>query len=401
MPKPEQGHFHCIECGTLFEAAVMDPRAQRCPVCGNPPTGKILAGTERDRVAASVVRSDSPQSSTPPELHGVSRDTREIYEATVEAQKKKRHGRVKRTKRKEKKSKQATVLVVLWLMLMVATVLIVKHFTADEEAVVQFEVTQERERQRAVYEAQKNRMTLEAALPQCEAAMTSFLNAPSSASKAQFVYRGADLSGMMARYYRNNPSFSSTRGSIKITRADLLKFEGKKVIGSLCRNSLGEKFEAVFVQVGKEWKIDWLSLIRYDETSWPLFQSGVDGDEGEFRLYMRVRDTNKDLEQKEMSIVFYKPSMYVKNEFTGLASSAVQVGVDTPLGKRIKELLDSEDGLTHDVYGLPTEEFDPPGYHRVRVKLRLNKKEGKPVSMELLKIIANDWYGIEQLKEKN
>ena len=201
MPKPEQGHFHCIECGTLFEAAVMDPRAQRCPVCGNPPTGKILAGTERDRVAASVVRSDSPQSSAPPELHGVSRDTREIYEATIEAQKKKRHGRVKRTKRKEKKSKKVVVLIVLWLVLMVATVFIVKHFTADEE-IAELEVNEEREKQRAVYEAQKKRMILEAALPQCEAAMTSFLNAPSSATKAQFVYRGADLSGMMARYYR-------------------------------------------------------------------------------------------------------------------------------------------------------------------------------------------------------
>ena len=43
-------------------------------------------------------------------------------------------------------------------------------------------------------------------------------------------------------------------------------------------------------------------------------------------------------------------------------------------------------------YGLNIGLLDPPGYHRVRVKMRL-KKEGNEHSFELLEILANHWYG--------
>lgn len=397
MATLEHGHYHCIECGTLFEAAVTGQRDQRCPTCGHPPTGKVLAGAPRSRTAVSLEESSKHQPSAARDLHGVSQDSREIYEATLEAQSKKGHGRVKRSKRKTKKSKKIIVFIGVWLALMVATVFLVKYFSAEEnETIAQLEVDQERENKRKEYELQKKRAVIEAAVPKCEQVMSKFLNASSPATKAQYVYQGVRLSGVMARYYRNNPSFSSTRSILKITWADTLEFDNKKVIGAMCQNSLGEKFEAVFINNGTEWRIDWLSLIRYDAKPWSLFQAGPDGDEGEFRLYMRVRDSNKNLEQREMSIVFYKPKMYVKNDVSYLASSPVLVAVDSPLGIKIKGMLDRAGEQKKDAHGFPVGDVDLPGYHRVRVKLRLHKKEGAPSHMELLEITANDWYGMEQ-----
>ena len=141
--------------------------------------------------------------------------------------------------------------------------------------------------------------------------------------------------------------------------------------------------------------------MRYDDRSWSLFPAGKEGAEGEFRLYMRVRDTNEDFEQKEMSLVFYKPTMFFKDEYRGVASDPVMVRIDSDLGRRIAALLDQEDALEKvirkDVHGLSIGLIDPSRYHRVRVKMRLHKegRNDKDSRLELLEILANHWYGFE------
>ena len=395
---PVIGHYHCIECGSLFESSIESIRDQRCPVCGNHPTGKVLAGTEKDRVVAPVVRSSDGQSyaKSHPELSGVNQEAEAIYEATLEAQKKQRHGRVKRTKRKQKTNKKIGIMIGSWLASMALIILLVNFFSPeDDDAAVAIEVDTERQRILLVAEEKKKRMQVEAAVRPCEKTMTSFLNAPSAAAKAQYVYQGVKLSGVMNRYYRNNPSFSSTRSVIRLLRGELLDVPGKKMIGTLCQNSLGERFEAIFIYENKEWKVDWKSLVRYDARPWSLFPSGADGAEGEYRLYMRVRDSDEDLESKEMLIVFYKPEMYSKSEYSGLASRSVRVVIASELGKRIQALLKSEESLEKDAYGLTIGITDPPGYHRVRVKIRLHKEEGEEAEMELVDILANHWYDFE------
>lgn len=397
MATLENGHYHCIECGSLFESAIRSLRDQRCPVCGNPPTGKILAGTELDKGVAPVVRSTDGKSQPARELHGENKDTQNIYEATIEAERKQRRGRVKRTKRKERKSMKIWLMIGSWLILMGALVLLMNFLNNDEsQTAVAVEIEAERTRIQAEAEAKKKRMVIEAAAPVCEKTMTEFLNAPSAASKAQYVYQGVKLSGVMNRYYRNNPSFSSTRSKIRILRAEVLDIPGYKAIGTVCQNSLGERFEAIFIDENNEWKIDWKSLIRYDDQSWSLFPSSENGTEGDFRLYMRVRDTDEDLDREEMSVVFYTPGMYTKSDFSGLASKSVSVAVDSPQGKAIQALLDSEaDELEKDPFGYSIGNLDPLGYHRVRARIRINKEEGKEAEMELLEILANHWYGEE------
>lgn len=396
MATLEKGHYHCIECGSLFEASIKDTRDQRCPVCGNPPTGKILAGTELDRAVMPVVRAGDGKSQPARELHGVNQDAKDIYEASLDAQEKQRRGRVKRTKRKEKKNAKIWIMLGSWIALMAAVVLLMNFFNPDEDVETPTsEINSARERVIAQAEAKKKRMTVEAAAPICERTMTAFLNAPSAAGKAQYVYQGVRLSGVMNRYYRNNPSFSSTRSKIRMLRGEILEIPGHKAIGTVCQNSLGERFEAIFIFEHKEWKIDWESLVRYDARSWSLFPSGKDRDEADFRLYMRVRDTDEDLERNDMSIVFYKPGMYTKNDFNGLASKSVRVAIDSPHGMAINEMLKSEDGLEKDAFGFTIGNLDPLGFHRVHVRIRLIKKEGEETQMELVKILANHWYDLQ------
>ncbi len=391
-----RGHYHCIECGTLFESTIREVRDQRCPVCGNPPTGKILAGTALDKSLAQVVRDGTPQPIAPRTLHGVNKDTQEIYEATLEAEGKQRRGHVKRSKRKSKKNRKILMVIGAWIVAMLMVVVLVYTFDQgdDSGAVVQQEDA-ERQKILAKAEEKKRGMVVSASIPPCEKAMTAFLNAPSAAAKAQYVYQGARLSGVMSRYYQSNPSFSSTRSNIRIISGELLDVPGKKVIGTLCQYSLGERFEAIFVEDDHEWKIDWKSLVRYDPRPWSLFVSGRDGDEGEFRLYMRVRDVDEDLERKEMVVVFYKPGMYSKNEFSGMASKSVRVAIDSEAGMKIQRMLDSEEHMEKDALGFTIGHLDPHRYHRVRVRMRLHKKAGEETHMELVKILANDWYGIE------
>jgi hypothetical protein len=135
-----------------------------------------------------------------------------------------------------------------------------------------------------------------------------------------------------------------------------------------------------------------------------VFPAGEDGDVGEFRLYMRVRDTNADFEQKEMTLVFYKPSMFFKDEFRGLASKPVSVMIESKLGRQITELLKQEKQRMsgekddrEDAHGLSLAGVDPERFHRVRVQMKLHKvgKNQHRSELELLKILATDWYGIE------
>lgn len=390
------GHYHCIECGSLFESEILESRDLRCPICGHPPTGRILAGTELDKGTIPVVRSRNPGISPPRELHGVNRDAQEIYEATMASRDTKRRGRVKRTKRREKRNPKVWFMLGGWFALMVVVVSLAKVLSSKEDDLAIPSVTdQERQRMKEEAEASERRMLVEASVSECGQAVSGFLNAPSPEGKAQYVYQGEKIVSVMNRYYLRNPSFSATQGDVRMVRGELLNVEGRKVIGALCRNSLGEWFEVVFIYKNQEWKIDWHSLVRYDEKAWSMFTSGEDGDEGEFRLYMRVRDSNKELDLGEMSVVFYKPKIYLKTEFSGLASKSVRVPIDSELGRRIREIQKSGDGSGKDAYGYTKEGVDPPGYHRVKVRMRLHKKPGEETRMELLEILANHWYGID------
>ena len=402
MARLSKGYYHCLECGALFEAVLKDPREQRCSHCGKPPTGDGLAKMKLG--GAQAASSLSPRPSA--KVHGVSRDSQDIFEATkvsLSSPQEERDDKVRHSKRKEGKGRKPWLIVGGWLALMVGVVVLVKSLDSDELSDSK-SMTQDEETESlvAARKAIEKKRVIDDALPACQQAMIGFQGATTAAGKSQFVYQGVRLSGVMDRHYRDEFSYSSADKQGEIVRAELLDGFPQPVIGAICKNKTGEHWEVIFVLDRKEWKIDWLSMIRHDDQPWVLFPAGEDGEEAEFRLYMRVRDSNEDFERKEMSLVFYKPAMRFKDEFEGEASIPVKVLIDSDLGRSITELLDKEDletwKMRKDKHELSVGLIDPSRYHRVRVKMRLHKegKDGRNLRLELLEILANDWYGIER-----
>ena len=366
-----KGHFHCIECGALFKAEIVALKKQRCSVCGHPPTGKKLAVTAQLKVD------------------------------TLDHAKEQQNDSTKRIKRKKKKNHAIFVMLVTWALLMGLTVGLVKYFSAEEDEGRQVDNSAERERLQLEIEKKQAAEVMKAALPECEKAITQFMNAVSAGAKAQFVYQGRELATEMSRYYSKNPTFSATRSVVKIRNAQLLQNTSNQVIGGLCVNAEGEFFEAIFVHSEGEWKIDWQALVRFDTKQWSLFPSGNDGDEGEFRLYMRVRDSNKQSNSDTINLVFYKPEIYFKETFSGTPSSTVRVATDSDEGKLILKLTAEDAQSKKDEFGSSMKSIDPAGYHRVRVKMKLHKEESES-RLELLEFLSTHWYGdgvVEAQKE--
>jgi len=271
MTTRTKGYYHCLECGALFEAELKNPSDQRCSICGHPPTGKILAGNEEEAITPSLEAKEKKPGELSPipsvQRHGISQDSQEIYEATmttIEAQMESRTGRVKRIKRKAKKGKRRWFFVVGWVVLMMSVIALFKIFgpNEDSDSLDQNGAAAPEKREAAVEEQKKSRMINEA-IPACEKSMSEFLSATSAAAKAQHVYQGVKLSGVMNRYYRDELSFSASDSRAKIVSAELLEGFNMDAIGALCINSQGEKWEAIFIFDEDEWKIDWASLVRF------------------------------------------------------------------------------------------------------------------------------------------
>ena len=99
-----------------------------------------------------------------------------------------------------------------------------------------------------------------------------------------------------------------------------------------------------------------------------------------------------------MSIVFYKPNIFTKGDYSELASPSLSVKLASPIGSKILNMADREESV-EDEMGYPTGELDPPGYHRVRVRVKLHKRKKSAPDMELLEIIDDHWYGIDQVDQ--
>lgn len=399
MPSDNKSYYHCIECGSLFDVLRGESQELLCPHCGCPPTGKADALAQGGQDGRLKPRLGS-------KLHGVNQDTQDIYRATVEsmsAPDSAAMSEIKRAKRKEQKGRKWVFVFGAWFVLMSIIVVGIKLIDMDDGAGASG--NQETEGGNLAVEETERRAFLRAALPQCEQAMSGFLSARTAEGKTQFVHNGIKLSGRITRYYEKNPVYVSESSAFRIVKGELLSMKGHVMVGALCVNSRGENWEVVFIKQGDEWKIDWLAMVRYDDRRWSTFSVSKDGEEGEFRLYMRVRDSNEDIEQKELKLVFYKPTIYRAGEFEGESSKPVSVEIDSDLGRQILRMAEAnqvEEGeWLADSYGLSIGRLDPPRYLRARVRMKLHREGegGKMVRLELLDILAEHWYGVKPIQD--
>lgn len=364
MAIPTKGYFYCKECGALFEAQVIGREKQRCEVCGNPPTGKKFG-------AVSPLHKDAGNS---PEGQPVEPE--------------------KKMRRKRKKRHVVAMIFIVWLLLMALTVFGVKYFSKQDNSIEDPVALEERKKlYRELEREQRNVLTIKEAMPVIKKLIIDFMKATTAEAKAQFVYQGRDIVTEMSRYYNQNSVLAVSEGSLKLQSASLLQNTDKETILVRFINPKKESYEIIFIRSKGEWKIDWRALVRFNSRSWPLFLLGNDGGEGEFRLYMRVKNTNMGANPDVINVAFYKPEIVRKGEFRAVSSPNVEVAADSEAGRLILQLVnakkDNEEAKEKSENSLKA--FDPPGYYRVRVKMKLHK-EGSEKRLELLDILATHWY---------
>jgi hypothetical protein len=291
---------------------------------------------------------------------------------------------------KERIAKQLRVVSISWVVLVVLVVTVVIYFnqSADE-----FADGSNSSQQEAIRQSEAEKQALKFALPKCMSVAKDFLNAKTASAKAQFVYDGVRLSREMEAYYAKQPDFPPSLLQVRPVHYHWLNIPGVDAIGTICQSDTGERIEAIFIREAEEWKIEWKSLVRYSQSDWSLFTSKANGDEAEFRLYMRVMDVGEDLSDGDVLVQFYKPDIFRGHMFDGYASESIRVPIYSMQGKllgRMSEEAALDEG--RDDVGMQISDFDPQHFHRVRVRMKLRMNAKQEPYVELVRILANHWY---------
>lgn len=284
---------------------------------------------------------------------------------------------------------QLRVIFIGWILLVVLVVGIAIYFNRQGEDLT--ESPQQAANDKRQIALEKHAMKL--AIPNCVNAITGFLGAKTPASKAQYVYDGIRLSPEIEAFYANNPDFERSDIQVKVVQYNDLNIAGLNAIGTICQLNTGELFEVVFIPDGQDWKIEWKSFVRYSSTDWSLFSSRENGEEAEFRLYMRVLDVGRDLAGNDMMVKFYKPDIYRRGTYSGYESESVRVPAFSEAGEMIAAMeREGESDGGEDLVGMKISDFDPEHFHRVRVRVRLRKTLDQDPYLQLVDLLAGHWY---------
>ena len=377
-----KGYYHCNECDSLFESQVIGADLQDCPHCGKAVAGIVEIGPKLgvdDDFCLSDDEDDFDQNLAKTGEAG----------ADDKGNDKQVDGDVGEITEKQRVARQLRLISIAWISLVVTAVAVVIYFNqAGEESSISAKT-----QQKQLQQAEADKQSIKLALPKCMKAIKGFLNASSAAAKAQYVYDGVRLSREMEAFYATRPSFRPELKQVRAVHYQSLDIPGVYAIGTICQSEQGERFEVVFIRDGKEWKIEWKSFVRYSESDWTLFTSMANGEEADFRLYMRVMDVGEDLAGGDVLVKFYKPDVFRGRGFDGYASEGVRIPAYGVQGKVVSEMAsqkETADGYDH--VGLRVSDFDPEHYHRVRVRMRLLKNSEQEPRLELVRIISNHWY---------
>lgn len=391
----KKGYFHCAQCGSFSEQTIDYRGVRECPSCGQCMTGEAL---QDKTIARDVdVRSDLNRVILPvdPEGHG-ERHQEEVGMLADEINRDK-VGKIKRTVPVwELQEKSRSRLLLLFIVVVTASCLALIIYTNKDLFLVEPPVVESAvKRKEAAQNDAENRL-LSQSLPNCMLVMKSFLEARDATTRSQFVFHGHDLLEIMEEYYTAHPRSSRGITNVRSIHASILDIDHRLAIGTICEDDSGDRFEAVFIEDNGNWKIDWKSFVRYNPVEWHLFDSANNGDEGVFRLYMRLLEVGDDIAGDDLLVVFYQPDIFRSEPFKAKASESVRVPADSDQGMAIKALVrDRAARGGCDKFGAKLSDFDSEKMHRVRIHVRLHKEASGRHRVELLAIIADHWYGEE------
>ncbi|MDG1357331.1 MAG: hypothetical protein P8P36_03970 [Akkermansiaceae bacterium] len=378
-----EGYYHCNECDSIYESPVIGVSQHTCPNCSNViATGSDISSDTGAGVDFLLSEDEESQLGS-----GARVDASNLSDAGGDDQTEERGSK---TTQKERVAMQLRVVSISWIVLVVFVVGVVIYFnrSAGEHSDAVKSSGYE-----AVRQKETEKQVIKLALPECMRTAKAFLKAETASAKAQFVHDGIRLSREMEAYYAKQPHFPSRLMQLRAVHYQSLNIPGVDAIGTICQTDTGERFEAVFIRDGKEWKIEWKSFVRYSESDWSLFTSRPNGNEAEFRLYMRVMNVGEDLADGDILVQFYKPDIFRGHMFDSYASESIRVPIYSIQGKLLSDLLDNADAVGGtDHVGMQISNFDPQYFHRVRVRMKLGMNAKQEPVVDLLRLLANHWY---------
>lgn len=384
MTATKKNYFHCAKCDSLFEASIVSVGNQKCSNCGRHPGGKLIFHSNRPNRQRPFSESDNSSGG------GMPQSSQGMHSQLSEEVK---------VKSRDLNSSRLWPRVFGLILIVGIGVLVYQLMAPEKLERIEKVDDEDTYAGREVARLSKEKDYLNKEIPKCLRTYNKFLEAGNAAEKSQFVYKGSELSPEMDRYYSENVSLPFASQGVEIVDSHILDHSGKKIIGLIVKNANDELFEIIFVKNKDEWKIDWEFFVRNDTRSWLRFLDEDHGAEGVFRLYVRFKATVEGYDYTNINFVFYKPEIYRVGKYRGEPSPNVIVSLNETSGKILKLIRDKGSKLDKDFLGFDIGKRNPDGYHRVRVKLRVIKREGFPDGLELVDILANHWYGEDIIKQ--
>lgn len=327
------------------------------------------------------------------------------------------HKRVVRRRKKRLKAAptRRNTLVVLWIVGVIGVTIFIGvklefigvklKYRKDQDVVLvpaEQAAREEAAREEAARETTRGEMRayINEHIGECRKVLTEFWKAPSGEIRAQFVCRSQRVTPLMARYSKQH-SERKPAGLVAATGSNLIVGDEFRAIETHWKDEDGVRYEVVFVKEEGEWKIDWEAYVRYCSANWDVFVSGaLDEAAGEFRVLMKeVQVPTKE----HIGVKFYPAGYDSKNRRKGV-SPTVLVRVDSPLGRKVRAVLEGLDRQV--VLGEAAAwKEDPQMMARVRVLLewrrvsewRRDSKDRHKV-MYLNELVAGSWLA-EELAE--
>lgn len=367
MNDPIKSWFHCGHCGSLFESPVGEKDDRFCPECGRSPSlgFEPTPLDSGDLGTNNTVENEGPSE----EKHTTARDHHSL--------------------RKRKKSHLMLKLVGGWTVLLVAIIIGAQWMFQQKQPTRETTVNEKVNKSESTAD---ELAFIDEVMPACNQVFSGFLAAGTPEERNQFVLSPITTASRMARFYSLNPITMIDPTQLHLSKSALLQLPGKKALETLWTTSDGREYDAVFMNEGGEWRLDWDHFVRYSDYPWALFLAGSGDDQGEFRLLARERLADERKDSDDISIVLYAPRFGNGNE-TGFQSPEFLVKRESENGK----LLDATFKLERNherVYGVKIPLNNSEGLIRVRVIV----KRAKNVSdrhFEIEKVIACHWYSVD------
>ena len=140
-------------------------------------------------------------------------------------------------------------------------------------------------------------------------------------------------------------------------------------------------------------RIDWEAFTRYSSEPWVTFVEGRGSQEGEFRLYARVSrsQTTEDV----LGLIFH-PWRDQATEGYRYRSPTVVVERDSVSGRRLEQILAADEAQSDrwEVNDSIFPTLDPPGCHRVRVRLVWDDNDDGDRALRVGEVLAGNWLGL-------